>query len=378
MGAIQFISSNPTTAAIRVNQARDDQQAMLENQLLTQRDQRRAAIEADQNAGIVADAMAPQPKVSPIAQVAPAQPQGDGMLAPVEPTAQTYSAEKPRPVSALATVAPDPYSRASAALQGRPGAGAMRLKLAEAQQKKADTAHAEAIKAFGTGDFELAQSLNQRYGLGLDSVFANPSALQTSRMLAGSIQHLKMEPGQTVAYMDAATQKFAEVYGQTRDPKQAMNAAGMAGMTAARGVRPKGTGNLVETPDGYFNRDTGDYEKGKDGKVLRVPDRRLNFGGRGGSGAGGDGANKIQRSFPAQDGSMWAVMKNGETKQLMKPDGKPLMSHEATKFTGQVFIKTIGGGEPNAMEQAQNAAGQLYPASGAPTPSNDPLGLRRK
>jgi hypothetical protein len=69
--------------------------------------------------------------------------------------------------------------------------------------------------------------------------------------------------------MDAAAEKFAA----TRD----MNQAGMAGIAAARGVRPKGTGNLVETPDGYFNRDTGDYEKGKDGKALRVPDRRLFF-----------------------------------------------------------------------------------------------------
>lgn len=390
MGAIQFISSNPTTAAIRTNEARDFQQMATENQLLNARDQRRAAIEADQNAGLAADAMAPQPRVSPIAQVAPAQPQGDGMLAPAAPTAQTYSAEQPRPASALATVAPDPYSRASAALQGRPGSGAMRLKLAEAKQKQTDAAHAEAIKAFGTGDFELAQSLNQRHSLGLDSVFANPSALQTSRMLAGSIQHLKLEPGQTVAYMDAATQKFAEVYGQTRDPKQAMNAAGMAGMTAARGVRPKGTGNLVETPEGYFNRDTGDYEKGKDGKVLRVPDRRLHFNQGGGSGGGKPGDNSKGAKFDVDgEGNRVILYRDGTMVYPKDNAGNPVKIKAGTNEDQKFVRNLVAGAEKNRfpeagenpVDRAKDLARQTktgaVPAQQAPQ-DNDPLGLRRK
>lgn len=288
MGAIQFISSNPTTAAIRTNEARDLQQAQAAESLLAARDARQQRTDADANAGIAAEALMVKPRQSMLVTAAPQQPpQGDGMLAPVAPTAGTYSADKPKASPLASVTADDPYSNAITSLKGRRGSGAMQLQLAQAQQKQNATAHAEAIKAFGTGDFELAQALNQKHGLGLDSVFANPSALQTSRMLAGSIQHLKLEPAQSIAYMDAATQKFAEVYGQTRDPKQAMGAAGAAGMSAARGVRPKGTGNLVETPDGYFNRDTGDYEKGKDGKVLRVPDRRLNFNPSGGGGAGG-------------------------------------------------------------------------------------------
>lgn len=348
MGAINFIDSNPTTAAIRVNQARDTQQAAVESQLLDARDRRRAAIELDQNAGIVADAMAPRPPSSPIAQVAPAQPQGDGMLAPVAPTAQTYAAEQPKPVSALAAVAPDPYSRASAALHGRPGSGAIRMKLAEAKQKQDAAAHAEAIKAFGTGDFELAQALNQRHGLGLDSVFANPSALQTSRMLAGSIQHLKMEPGQTVAYMDAATQKFAEVYGQTRDPKQAMNAAGMAGMTAARGVRPKGTGNLVETPSGYFNRDTGDYEKDKDGKVLKVPDRRLHFNTGGGAGGGAGGANSKGAKFDVDgDGYRVILYRDGTMVYPKDKNGNPVKIKAGTNEDQKFVRNLVAGAEKN-------------------------------
>lgn len=288
MGAIQFISSNPTTAAIRTNEARDLQQAQAAESLLAARDVRQQRTDADANAGIAAEALMVKPRPSMLATAAPQQPpQGDGMLAPVAPTAGTYSADKPKASPLASVTADDPYSNAITSLKGRRGSGAMQLQLAQAQQKQNATAHAEAIKAFGTGDFELAQALNQRHGLGLDAVFNNPSALQTSRMLAGSIQHLKLEPAQSIAYMDAATQKFAEVYGQTRDPKQAMGAAGAAGMSAAKLIRPKGTGNLVETPDGYFNRDTGDYEKGKDGKVLRVPDRRLNFNPSGGGGAGG-------------------------------------------------------------------------------------------
>lgn len=307
---INFIDKNPTTEAINANETRDLREAQVANSLLTARDQRRATAAKDRIgrgiASIFADAAPSSATPSsgeiaaPIgagtAQVVPAQPpQSDGMLAPAVHTAQTYSAEQPRPVSALATVAPsptadampkqsalasfsagrqsDPYRRAVQYAAGQEGGGELALQLAskqaEHEQKRADLAHAEAIKAFGQGDFELAKTLNQRHGLGLDSVFGNPSALQASRILAKSIEHLKLEPAQTIAYMDAAAQKFAE----TRD----MNQAGMAGIAAARGVRPKGTGNLVETPDGYYNRDTGDYEHGKDGKPLRVPDRRLFF-----------------------------------------------------------------------------------------------------
>lgn len=307
---INFIDKNPTTEAINANETRDLREAQVANSLLTARDQRRATAAKDRIgrgiASFFADA-APSsttPSTPPssgeisapigagTAQVMSAQPpQGDGMPAPATPTAQTYSVERPRPVSALATVAPstpakqpllasfsaeqksDPYRRAMQYAAGQEGGGELALQLAnkqaEREQKRQDTAHSEAIKAFGNGDFDLARNLSRQYGLGMESIFGNPSATQAARMLAKSIEHLKLEPAQSIAYMDAAAQKFAA----TRD----MNQAGMAGIAAARGVRPKGTGNLVETPDGYYNRDTGDYEKGNDGKALRVPDRRLFF-----------------------------------------------------------------------------------------------------
>ncbi len=306
---INFIDKNPTTEAINANETRDLREAQVTNTLLTARDQRRATAAKDRIgrgiASIFADA-APAPAApssgeiaTPIGagteQVVPAQPQGEGMLAPAEPTAQTYSPEKPRPVSALATVAPvsaadaipkqsalasfsaeqksDPYRRAVQYAAGQEGGGELALQLAskqaEREQKRQDTAHAEAIKAFGNGDFDLARNLSRQYRLGMEAIFENPSATQAARLLAKSIEHLKLEPAQSIAYMDAAAQKYAE----TRD----MGQAGQAGIAAARGVRPKGTGNLVETPDGYYNRDTGDYEHGRDGKVLRVPDRRLFF-----------------------------------------------------------------------------------------------------
>ncbi len=287
MGAINWIDSNPTTAAIRTNEARDMQQAQAAESLLAARDARQQRTDADANAGIAAEALMVKPRQSMLVTAAPQQPpQGDGMLAPVAPTAGTYSADKPKASPLASVTADDPYGNAITSLKGRRGSGAMQLQLAQAQQKQNATAHAEAIKAFGTGDFELAQALNQKHGLGLDAVFNNPSALQTSRMLAGSIQHLKLEPAQSIAYMDAATQKFAEVYGQTRDPKQAMGAAGAAGMAAAKGARPKGD-KFVESPSGYFDPAAGDYVKDKSGKTVMPPDRKLYFNPSGGGGGTG-------------------------------------------------------------------------------------------
>ena len=375
MGAIQFISSNPTTAAIRTNEARDMQQAQAAESLLAARDARQQRTDADANAGIAAEALMVKPRPSMLATAAPQQPpQGDGMLAPVAPTAGTYTADKPKASPLASVTADDPYSNAITSLRGRRGSGAMQLQLAQAQQKQNATAHAEAIKAFGTGDFELAQALNQRHGLGLDSVFANPSALQTSRMLAGSIQHLKLEPAQSIAYMDAATQKFAEVYAQTRDPKQAMGAAGAAGMSAARGVRPKGTGNLVETPDGYFNRDTGDYEKGKDGRVLRVPDRRLHFNPSGGGGAGG--ANSKGAKYDVDgDGNRVILYRDGTMVYPKDAAGNPVKIKAGTNEDQKFVRKLVEGAERNrfttdanetAVQRAKRLAGETQVGGAAP------------
>lgn len=399
MGAIQFISSNPTTAAIRTNEARDLQQAQAAESLLAARDARQQRTDADANAGIAAEALMVKPRQSMLVTAAPQQPpQGDGMLAPVAPTAGTYSADKPKASPLSSVTADDPYGNAITSLKGRRGSGAMQLQLAQAQQKQNTAAHAEAIKAFGTGDFELAQALNQRHGLGLDSVFANPSALQTSRMLAGSIQHLKFEPAQSIAYMDAATQKFAEVYAQTRDPKQAMGAAGAAGMSAARGVRPKGTGNLVETPDGYFNRDTGDYEKGKDGKVLRVPDRRLNFNPSGGGGAGGSPkavatmewkANaykqlgiepNLANAIAANPGFATTPQSVQKQAQFMVNASKDIMGVPKLSMGDAVreAEKTMRSIQATAVQSMDGKPAPVNPSDPAAPQGNDPLGLRRK
>lgn len=398
MGAIQFISSNPTTATIHANEARDLQQAQAAESLLAARDARQQRTDADANAGIAAEALMVKPRPSMLATAAPQQPpQGDGMLAPVAPTAGTYSADKPKASPLSSVTADDPYGNAITSLKGRRGSGAMQLQLAQAQQKQNATAHAEAIKAFGTGDFELAQALNQKHGLGLDSVFANPSALQTSRMLAGSIQHLKFEPAQSIAYMDAATQKFAEVYSQTRDPKQAMGAAGAAGMSAARGVRPKGTGNLVETPDGYFNRDTGDYEKGKDGKVLRVPDRKLHFNPSGGGGAGGSPkavatmewksksyqalgiSPELSNAIAANPGfatTPQAVQKQAQFIQKASADvmGRPTKTADQAMQEARQLMQ---GAQSLAIE-TMGGASPVKPSAPVAPQGNDPLGLRKK
>ena len=291
MGAIQFISSNPTTAAIRTNEARDLQQAQAAESLLAARDARQQRTDMDAAYGAAADEMGAKPKPSILSAVAPqTPPQGDGMLAPVEPTAQTYSAAQPR-VSPLSTVTADSGSGNVSALKGMRNSGKIRYEMAQAQQKRNVDAEDEAIKAIGKNNWQLAEALDKKYGLNLNLSAQNPTSLQVMGMFANSLEHLKhLEPAQTVAYMDASTKKFKEVYTQTQDRNKALEAGSEAGMTAARGVRPKGTGNLVETPDGYFNRDTGDYERGKDGKVLRVPDRKLHFNVGGGSGDKSTGA----------------------------------------------------------------------------------------
>ena len=366
MGAINWINSNPTTAAIRTNEARDLQQAQAAESLFAARDARQQRTDMDAAYGAAADEMVKKQAPSALSAVAPAQ-MYDEMGSPVPATElakATPGATIPQAAqqqSLLSTVTADSGSGNVSALKGMRNSGKIRYEMAQAQQKQNTAAHAEAIKAFGTGDFELAQALNQKHGLGLDSVFANPSALQTSRMLAGSIQHLKLEPAQSIAYMDAATQKFAEVYAQTRDPKQAMGAAGAAGMSAARGVRPKGTGNLVETPDGYFNRDTGDYEKGKDGKPLRVPDRKLHFNPSGGGGGAG-GSPKAVATMEWKSKSYQALGISPELSNAIAANPGFATTPQAVQKQAQFIQKAsadVMGRPTKTADQAMQEARQL-------------------
>ena len=295
MGAINWIDSNPTTAAIRTNEARDLQQAQAAESLLAAREARQRQSDMDAAYGAAADELATKTKPTPsaLSAVAPAQMYNE-MGSPVPATdlaKATPGATIPQAAqqqSVLSTVTADSGSGNVSALKGMRNSGKIRYEMAQAQQKRNVQAEDEAIKAIGKNNWQLAEALDKKYGLNLNLSSQNPTSLQVMGMFANSLEHLKhLEPAQTVAYMDASTKKFKEVYTQTGDRNKALEAGSEAGMTAARGVRPKGTGNLVETPDGYFNRDTGDYEKGKDGKVLRVPDRRLNFNPSGGGGAGG-------------------------------------------------------------------------------------------
>ena len=367
MGAINWIDSNPTTAVIHANEARDAQQAQIENQLLAARDQRRTAADADRNSALAANAMLAKPQRSALETATPAALMYDEMGTPVPATdlaKATPGATIPQAApkqSALSTVtADDPYARVNAALQGRRGAGAMLLQNAQAQQKQNTAAHAEAIKAFGTGDFELAQALNQKHGLGLDAVFNNPSALQTSRMLAGSIQHLKLEPAQSIAYMDAATQKFAEVYGQTRDPKQAMGAAGAAGMAAAKGARPKGD-KFVENPSGYFDPAAGDYVKDKSGKTVMPPDRKLYFNPSGGGGGAG-GSPKAVATMEWKSKSYQALGISPELSNAIAANPGFATTPQAVQKQAQFIQKAsadVMGRPTKTADQAMQEARQL-------------------
>ena len=302
MGAIHFIDSNPTTAQVDVNLRNDLAAASTANSLLTARDARVEKRLADENAAIAAEAgMKPR---SALATVAPAEPQMyDEFVTPTKATElakATPGATIPQPAAAPGATIPQPatapvpvqrrdrYGDMMSALSGRSGGGvgALKLKIAEAKIAEEQKAHANAIKALWDGNFDLAQSLNEQHGLGLESVFQNPSNMQISKNLGYGLKEYKLEPAQTIAYMDAAGKKFREVFDQTRDMKQAMNAAGQAGMTAMRGVRVKGE-KFLETPSGYFDAATGEYLTDNKGQVVKVPDRRLFFNPHGGAGAGG-------------------------------------------------------------------------------------------
>lgn len=315
---VQFITRNPVTGQIDANQARDMQNEMAASQALSAYEQRQqvraqdelgrgiASIYAEPDVPAQVTATQPaQPEqavVSPVKNMAPRfaapapQPEYKEGVSPVKNMAPRYDLqptqpEKPVAQSPLTSISAQPkLSREQRALNlaaNTKYGGAAAMRLAEGIQNRNDAAHAAAIKAFGEGDFGMAQALNTKHGLGMDAVFNNPGALQVSKALASSISHLKMDAPQAIAYMDAAGQKFSEVMQSTRDMKQAMNQAGMAGMSAARAFKPKGD-KVLKTPWGYFDQSIDDYVTDKTGKKVMPPDRELYFPPqRGGAGGGG-------------------------------------------------------------------------------------------
>lgn len=279
MGAIQFISSNPTTAAIRTNEARDLQQAQAAESLLAARDARQQRADMDAAYGVAADEIAAKQKPSILATVAPqTPPQGDGMLAPVEPTAQTYSAAQPR-VSPLATVTADSGSGNVSALKGMRNSGRIRYEMAQAQRKQADAGMLEVMKAMDAGDFDKALILDKHYGTGQSSVISDPNQRAVVRRVIQSIPK-NATADQALAYQDAAVRAWGETFKATGDRNEADRAAGAAGIKSAMAVQGKA--------DAYFQDDAGNVTAVRGGKATPVEGARgRTTRSAGGAGAGG-------------------------------------------------------------------------------------------
>ncbi len=241
MGAIQFISSNPTTAAIRTNEARDLQQAQAAESLLAAREARQRQSDMDAAYGAAADELAAKTKPMPsaLATVAPAQMYNE-MGSPVPATdlaKATPGATIPQAAqqqSVLSTVTADSGSGNVSALKGMRNSGKIRYEMALAQQaqakeaqKRVDIGQLKLLELTSKGDRDGARWLNDNMKLGADAFLNNESSWKVGVNLAKSIPK-NVTPEQALAFQAAA----AEEYARTRD----YDAAGRVGMAAAMKV----------------------------------------------------------------------------------------------------------------------------------------------
>lgn len=301
---VQFITSNPVIDRMNANQARALQEEEIANRLLAAHEQRQQVqTQDDLNRGIAgiwatptAASVAQSPQPMPVAIQAANQTTdpiyalgnqqgwwegsaGEAVLA------QEAASEAASPLSGFnAQPQDDRLQRALRLAADTKGGGATAMKMVDAiqardkdaalaAQKRKDAVHVEVIKMLGEGNITTAGALNKQYGLGLDGIFSNPNALQVTQALAASQKSFKLSDDQALAFQEAGAQKFQEVYNSTQDMVQAMNAAVMAGQTAAKGVRKVGK-NFLVTPRGYYDPEAQDLVRDKEGRIVMPrPDR---------------------------------------------------------------------------------------------------------
>jgi hypothetical protein len=279
MGAINFISSNPTTAAIRVNETRDMQQAQAAESLFAARDARQQRADMDAAYGAAADELATKTKPMPsaLATVAPAQmynemgsPVPATELAKATPGATIQQAAPQQ--SVLSTVTADSGSGNVSALKGMRNTGKVRYEIALAQQaqakeaqKRTDTGMLEVMKAMDAGDFDKALILDKHYGTGQASVISDPNQRTVVRRVIQSIPK-NATAEQALAYQDAAVRAWGETFKATGDRNEADRAAGAAGIKAAMAVQGKA--------DAYFQDDAGNVTAVRGGKATPVDGAR--------------------------------------------------------------------------------------------------------
>ena len=342
---VQFITSNPTTAQINLNQDRAIREEEAANRLLEARAIREQRQTDDEYGRGLAGIMAEQ-RPSIVEQVAPAENE----------FSREYGVQTERPTTRVVQ-SPESYDeklrRGITLASGMKGGGKHALGLATELQKRTDTAHAEAIKAFGAGDFELANTLNKQHGLGLDSVFSNPSAMKVTSALAASQKGFNLPAEQAIAYQEAGAQKFQEVFKATGDMSQAMNAAVTAGWTATKGAKKAKASDYLKTDQGYFNVETQEPLRDKAGKVvmtersdadnkLTTEERNVNF--------------LVKRKIAKDDTEAWNMLQTGKTKagDSRIPDGQ-----------GGLYITNNHTGKISHLDN-EGVVKVLYQGDGAP------------
>lgn len=274
-----------------------------------------------------------------------------------------------RQITQTVPAGPDTRQQRALALAARtPGGGNIAMQLAqqkmagEAGQLSAREKHLDRVHGMlSTGNIAGAKQYAQMYGLNeLAPMFNNPRALAVT-VYSGGFAHKNLgldghEAAQFTSsvlenmskgmnYEDAFMQANKDVASQPLPYKQAIT---------------DNAGN-VTLLDKYGNARPATGVKGK----ARVG---------GGGGGPRSASNTVQRSFSDAAGNMWALMRDGTTKQLMKADGAPLQSSEVSKFAGNVYLKNAD--MPGASVQAaRDIANQMYPA---PAPQGQPAPTIRK
>src|SRR5574340_96790 len=369
---VQYISRNIVTDTMRENEERNRQLALQEMERRNRQAQDQLARGI---AGIYAEG-APQPAIQTSTEtnygIAPARssiglqmPAGNefglqrgkslsGFIAPSEIPTE-------REVTQTVPAAQD--TRAQRAMQlatQTPGGGQLAMQMAQSQmsgeagarkerENKLDKVH----EMISQGNIQGAQQYAQMYGLNeVMPLFKNPRALATVQSL-GSFAHkqLGLDGTQAAAFSEAALQAMSQGASYEEAFAQAYSAIrNMPGKIAH--VTTDDAGNI----HAFDAQGRAVQVQGAKGKATRS------------GGAGGAGST-VQRSFADAQGNMWAVMKDGSTKQLVDGTGNPIMSNEISRFAGQVYLKSAD--LPGAsVEAAQQVAGQLYPGQ-QPTPQSN-------
>lgn len=278
------------------------------------------------------------------------------------------------PSSNAPTTPPSPTQKALTYAANTPGAGGIAMQLASAQGKEQSAHEDKAMTLLLNGDTENALSYAQAHKVdSVISLLAHPTLVREV-VSFGSLAD-KIRP-KDIAYrakfvqsgMESLPQIMATQNPATGQPytyQEALPVVQAMAMKAAESVPISYGHAYIQDAEGnwYSATPTGAAPLGVKG-VKPTP----KGGGRGVTPAG----NSIQRTFTGADGYLYATLRqpgpNGEiiTKQLVDQKGQPIRSGDATKFAGQVYLKTADQPGGGSVSQAQDVASQLYPPQTAP------------